>query len=907
MKTFLKRAVCPAQAFWSAQKMGARTTLKGETKKAIYDILSKKGINALMQQNTILDALAKADLQSYYSTVFEQEEYEDDVINELKTSIGCVSSEYRFDNFYRTIVTIDVNGNSINVPIDAVISNGNNHIVVKMEWGTCPYAKTSKGANYFGIQPEMYLIYLAGKKLFGEDAIVNPAILYTKAKGVKKSFSCDDYLYVAPFEIVDGKTLYYEAAKQEVESLAMQKPSMSKRCEDETKCNNCFYAKLCRFEEFSNGSKTEELIENLKKSDGKIRFTDDQQKVIDHHEGEARVLAGAGSGKTTCLINRTINLVEKGYAKPKDILMITFTEKGGREMREKLSHFLKDHSDVKGNFTIETFNSFGQKVVQDSYKLLGYENEPYLIDDVLGYDIVTEIANNGYRVPFISYRNPYSRVFGVKGGLAKIYDAIQLYKGSDDSERNLPYHKQKFYKELWDTDNEVYEEYVPEFLTVVEKYNEILKKENLIDYADQVGMCIRLLENNDVAKKWNYKHIIVDEFQDTSSAQMQIVDLLYHKGNGNSLLVCGDDAQAIFGFRGVGPENILHFKDHYPEAIDIYLVDNFRSTNEILYLANKVIRLNSNQIQKTLIAHKTGEVPVYVKVDKDYCGPVVEQVQKAMKKYPLKDIAVLCSTRLEIMKIRRALIELGISSVMSVSEKYVDDPSVIGAMGLCAWLKDPAYRQGLLMYQAAVDYDKIKECFNISELIDEIEKKFLMERNDLDDDQKLAWTVDKVKALPETSCIKEVIEITDARIKSEKELVSFFNKLTTYQSEKSCEQDDRAYNAITISTIHAAKGREWPCVIISCEKTRTIKEAIAHESGDGRWYATPVFDDERIRLLYVAITRAKEELTIVQSGDDTNLNELKDNIETGMISVLFNKRVPIVTENGEKFVPKRKK
>ena len=225
-----------------------------------------------------------------------------------------------------------------------------------------------------------------------------------------------------------------------------------------------------------------------------------------------------------------------------------------------------------------------------NFKKFGFTEPPKLIEKVEKYDIIFELLENNDKLEGYDYRNPvmdfrYSK--GVVVKLANVFDYIKAYNAITPDK-------------LID---KVEESEIEKVLDMYKQYNEILKQKNLMEYQDQINLIVQLVENGDeILQQYNYKHVIVDEFQDTDAMQLDLVLFLSNQPAFESLMVVGDDAQSIFGFRNTSQENILNFHLMFNEVKDIEIVENFRSTPEIIALANALNEYNNNKTDKNLSA-----------------------------------------------------------------------------------------------------------------------------------------------------------------------------------------------------------------------------------------------------------------------------------------------------------------
>ncbi len=384
-----------------------------------------------------------------------------------------------------------------------------------------------------------------------------------------------------------------------------------------------------------------------------------------------------------------------------------------------------------------------------------------------------------------------------------------------------------------------------------------------------------------------YDHIIIDEFQDTSEDQMLLIAKhLYQNGKGKSLMVCGDDAQSIFSFRDVDVKNILTFKDIYPDVIDFKILKNFRSTDDILYYANKILLWNEDRISKTLYSNRSGEKPrLYEGTMDDIVNEVKTLVDAGED---LKDIAVLSRTRRECVELHKRLNEANIDNVVVISNDVRADNQVQGMIALAKFVDDRNTDEQRLMEGAIwlrkSNNSEFESQYAQKEYILSKTKELLEEFTDLKvgvderiDEVRYAWFMEKIK----TAFERPSIALTTVMHKIEESEPSFYDVcdflgvLDRCNAGMMAESDDRIYNAVTISTIHAAKGREWKNVVVNFLKMKGFKfekewkpykDTELGKLQDYRY----TYDPEEICLAFVAITQAKDKLVII--GDDRWIN-----------------------------------
>ncbi len=323
----------------------------------------------------------------------------------------------------------------------------------------------------------------------------------------------------------------------------------------------------------------------------------DQKEAVKHGEGPLLIIAGAGTGKTRAISHRIAYLIASKLAKPEEILAVTFTEKAANEMEERVDLLIPySYSFVE----ISTFNSFGERVLRNYGLELGYNPDFKLLDEV---EQAVFFREHLFRFPLKYYRPLSSPTRHIQELLENIK---RLKQENIKPDEYLEYSKQKVKKASDDVEKESARKHL-EVAEVFQKYQEFLKKEGKIDFEDQVALVLELFEHRpSILHEFQerYKYILVDEFQDTNYIQFEMLKLLV--ANHKNLTVCGDDDQSIFRFRGASLSNILNFQGVYPEAKQIVLTQNYRSTQAILDSAYKLIQHNNpNRLEHRFDIDKT--------------------------------------------------------------------------------------------------------------------------------------------------------------------------------------------------------------------------------------------------------------------------------------------------------------
>jgi DNA helicase-2/ATP-dependent DNA helicase PcrA len=309
-------------------------------------------------------------------------------------------------------------------------------------------------------------------------------------------------------------------------------------------------------------------------------LNEEQYKVVAGGDGRCLVLAGAGSGKTRTITYRVAYLLEQGID-PSEILLVTFTNKAAHEMKERVSQL----TGGKGNLPWSgTFHHIGYRILRQYAPVLGYKQNFTILDSEDSTDLL-KLCMKGEGIDRTERRFPSAKVLGsimsyARNAETTIADVVELQHPN-------------------------FEPLIDIFVRIAEAYRIRKLDANAMDFDDLlVNLYLLLLKSSAAKEKFSqqFKYVLVDEYQDTNRVQSSIVRELssYHQ----NLLVVGDDAQSIYSFRAADIQHILAFEQHYPNAQIFRLETNYRSTPEILNLANDVINKNLSQYEKALLAHK---------------------------------------------------------------------------------------------------------------------------------------------------------------------------------------------------------------------------------------------------------------------------------------------------------------
>lgn len=334
-------------------------------------------------------------------------------------------------------------------------------------------------------------------------------------------------------------------------------------------------------------------------------LNEEQAQAVAHGDGPLLIIAGAGTGKTKVITNRIASLITDKRARPDEILAVTFTEKAATEMEERVDGLIPySYSFV----TISTFNSFGEQVLRDYGLEIGCAPDFRLLDEV---EQAIFFREHLFKMPLRHYR-PLSAPTRY---IMEIMSAVKRLKQEDISPEKYTAFAQSSLAAAGTEAEEEKAHKHHEMAQVYDAYQKLLRRENKIDFEDQISLAADLFRRRPSVLEFyrkKFRYILVDEFQDTNTVQFELLRLLAAE-HGN-LTVVGDDDQSIFRFRGASLSNILRFSRIYPDARKIVLTRNYRSTQQILDASHRLIRFNNpdrlevrENISKTLSAQRKSE------------------------------------------------------------------------------------------------------------------------------------------------------------------------------------------------------------------------------------------------------------------------------------------------------------
>lgn len=606
------------------------------------------------------------------------------------------------------------------------------------------------------------------------------------------------------------------------------------------------------------------------------KLNERQKEAVLATEGPVLVLAGAGSGKTTVLVNRIAYMISEKHIRPWNILAITFTNKAAREMKDRIERLL---GDTAKDMWIGTFHSVCVRILRSCIDLLGYSRD-FVIYDTADTKTVMKECLRELDIDEKSFpvRNVLSIISNAKNDLMDAATFENVYK----SDYRMSIIAKIYYR-----------------------YQTKLRKNNAVDFDDIILNTVKILsENPDVLSKYQdkFQYILVDEYQDTNNSQYLLINLLAQANR--NLCVVGDDDQSIYKFRGANIGNILNFEDDYSDVQKITLDQNYRSTQNILDAANSVISNNKGRMGKSLWTSNGDGNKVFVYTgtnEYDEARYIARQIKKHFDEQgSFSDCAILYRTNaqsrvIEEMLMRESVPYKVLSGLRFYDRKEIKD--IIAYLrvvynpnddvSLARIINEPKRKIGNATLEKARNiareketslYDVISNADDYPEFKTAI-KKLLGFSEIIQSLIKLKDTVTiedlTGRILNDTGYMPALVmeDTTESKTRIEN-LGEFISVITEFEKNEetgntlgefleniSLVSDIDGYDenedSAVLMTIHSAKGLEFPIVFLSGLEEGLFPGMRSMESDDD-------IEEER-RLCYVAITRAKEQLYITKT------------------------------------------
>jgi DNA helicase-2/ATP-dependent DNA helicase PcrA len=574
-------------------------------------------------------------------------------------------------------------------------------------------------------------------------------------------------------------------------------------------------------------------------------FNSQQLQAIDHLAGPCSVIAVPGAGKTAVMTHRIKNLVEHGI-RPSSILAVTFAKRAAEEMQARLKRLIR----ING-FTICTLHALGYRI---------------LATELGNFDLI----QNGKQLGVASDALKRAKTGG-SFTAGQVLGIIGRWK----SQLLCPA----------DAANKATDPDTATIATVYAEYEKLKETRQQLDFDDMLYRTYQLFQAKPaILAKYQakYQHVLVDEFQDCNDAQYRICRMLAEPEN--NLWICGDDCQSIYSFQGANIDNILGFRDVYPQAAQIILSDNYRSTNDILSLANNLIRHNANRIDKTLRSSKAGqgEVAFLTATDEDAeAKQVVEEIRQIGCSYA--DIAILYRTNAQSRPLEDAMVKAGIPYRIYGGQGFYGRKEVKDMLAYLRLIQDPSDNEALTeiinvpnrylgrAFTHELENYAGKKRLPLAEALKTVPVDKPYQRRGI---QSLLEALDYARSLPSGLTVGEIVyelrgtldydnHLVSEEVSSEdnqriqnvnqlQQVAGQFRSIPEFlayveQVSQAETEDDPGVDKVTMMSLHRSKGLEYPVVFM----VGLADALLPHCNGN--------LEEER-RLCYVGVTRAKEKL-----------------------------------------------
>jgi len=599
-----------------------------------------------------------------------------------------------------------------------------------------------------------------------------------------------------------------------------------------------------------------------------------QRKACEYVNGPLLVLAGAGSGKTKVLTTRVAYLINVCGISPNNILAITFTNKAAKEMKDRIFKML---GSVAYDIQISTFHSLGVLFIKENYELLGYKKNFTILDSDDSLTIIKKIIKDlGYDIKYYNPKMIRNLISSAKNELIDEYQYENFANTEETRVASLVYHR----------------------------YQKKLLASNSLDFDDLLIKPIELLRKNpDILKKYQerFQYILIDEYQDTNEAQYILSKLLSAKHR--NICVVGDNDQSIYSFRGSNYRNILNFEKDYKDAKIIMLEENYRSTKNILNVANSIIKNNKERKDKNLWTNNIdGDKVIYHTSlnEKDEADYVIKEIDKLLNDgVSKKDIAILYRTNAQSRNLEDGFLVSNIpyriiGSFYFYNRKEIkdlisylrlvynedDDVSLLRAINV----PKRGIGEKTIENLSTLALEEEKSIYNVISKGKELEFKKIIEdiKNELNNlslTELVDYILDKSGIRAELESENSVeSEIRLENLEEFKSITKNFEdrygvaSLEDFLEELSLVADIEEHkgndDAVTLMTVHSAKGLEFDYVFVV-----GLEEGIFPHNNS-------IFEgniEEERRLMYVAVTRASKKLWLVNTKERLLYGERRSN------------------------------
>lgn len=613
-------------------------------------------------------------------------------------------------------------------------------------------------------------------------------------------------------------------------------------------------------------------------------LNDEQARAVTHGDGPLLILAGAGSGKTKTLTHRIAYLIGELKVFPSRILAVTFTNKAAKEMRQRLAQLLDEKADNRQFMPwMGTFHSICVRMLRMDGANIGLDKRFLIYDTDDQVSLMKQIMKaRGLTDKDIKPRAVLSVISNAKNEMRSAEDFSRLARGPREQK-------------------------IAELFFAYEKS---LKEVAALDFDDLLIKTVELLRSkSDIHQKWQrqFEYILIDEYQDTNAVQYALIKLLVNERR--NLCVVGDDAQSIYSFRGADYTNILNFERDFPGTTVVKLEQNYRSTGAILNMANSLISHNINRTDKNLwTANGDGVDPKLWQLysESEEALAIANEIQAQIangRQYG--DVAVLYRTNAQSYAIERALRQSYVPYKIVGGLRFLDRAVIKDVLAYLRLLYQPSDRVSFLRivntpkrgigavsvakfleWNAASGRDiiggllAVEEADNLTARAKRplLELGKILEELQQEIDGSPAELIEKIirktgygdfinDGTPQADERMENIGVLVAEEKAYVDVATFLEEMALMSSA-----DATADQQVTLMTLHAAKGLEFPVVFLAGLEEGILPHARVFDSGKA-----DDIEEER-RLCYVGVTRAREELFVSCANSRTQFGQIGYNM-----------------------------
>ncbi len=646
----------------------------------------------------------------------------------------------------------------------------------------------------------------------------------------------------------------------------------------------------------------------------------EQASAMTYGDGPVLVVAGAGTGKTTVITRRIAWLIQEKRASPEEILALTFTDKAAREMEERVDR-LVPYGFVRTN--IETFHALGDRILRDNALEIGLTSDFKVMTTFQQIIFLRQLIDHMNLEYYAPLGNPHKFIEAMLSHFSRLKDEYVSPKRYKQFAAGLV-------KSASEDEDQLNATRVAELARVYELYMQTSREQGRLDFGDQIYLTLELFEKRpNILKQYQelFKYILVDEFQDTNMAQNKLMSMLAERHK--NLMAVGDDDQSIYRFRGAAIANILNFNLEYPDAKQIVLTKNYRSTQAILDASYKLIQYNNpnrlevaSKIIKRLTAanHKQGKYPEFTQHDNTLLevGAVAEKVRQLIDQgVSPNQIAILIRKNKQAKAMMHALGKVGVASQQSKSEGLFERPEIKTIVNFISVINDPNDSQAFFGLLAGDIFNY--HLANLADLASVVKRRnlsfeeYLNFKQDIDDN--IITIIEQIKKyrsisseftageliykfINDNGYLKRLVEQAEADNQAAfqvQNLAEFFEMVREFETiaidpnihslwqyldeirstnvDISTSDSPLDTNDVQVLTIHKAKGLEFDIVFMidlvdQVFPSRRMAEKIKIPDG---LIEIPVANDRHIseerRLFYVGLTRAKKELYLSAGYD----------------------------------------